>query len=122
MKNVVLFGFGKMGSSILKGWMLKSLNFNFFIAFVISLSLSKANPTKNCFSFIEPIDAKISSVFSNTKDSESEFFFILDKDIFFGLKSATAADKIAISTELKCLWTTSYISFVLITGIVLTEL
>ena len=31
MKNVVLFGFGKMGSSILKGWMLKSLNFNFFV-------------------------------------------------------------------------------------------
>ena len=31
MKNVVLFGFGKMGSSILKGWILKSLNFNFFV-------------------------------------------------------------------------------------------
>ena len=31
MKNVVLFGFGKMGSSIVKGWMLKSLNFNFFV-------------------------------------------------------------------------------------------
>ncbi|MDC3089177.1 pyrroline-5-carboxylate reductase [Alphaproteobacteria bacterium] len=31
MKNVVLFGFGKMGSSILKGWMLKRLNFNFFV-------------------------------------------------------------------------------------------
>ena len=31
MKNVVLFGYGKMGSSIAKGWMLKSLNFNFFI-------------------------------------------------------------------------------------------
>ena len=31
MKNVVLFGFGKMGSSIAKGWMLKSLNFNFFV-------------------------------------------------------------------------------------------
>ena len=31
MKNVVLFGFGKMGSSIVKGWMLKSLDFNFFV-------------------------------------------------------------------------------------------
>ena len=31
MKNVVLFGFGKMGSSIAKGWMLKSLNFNFLV-------------------------------------------------------------------------------------------
>ena len=31
MKNVVLVGYGKMGSSIAKGWMLKSLNFNFFV-------------------------------------------------------------------------------------------
>jgi len=31
MKNVVLFGYGKMGSSIAKGWMLKNLNYNFFI-------------------------------------------------------------------------------------------
>ena len=31
MKNVVLVGYGKMGSSIAQGWMLKSLNFNFFV-------------------------------------------------------------------------------------------
>jgi len=31
MKNVLLFGYGKMGSSIAKGWMLKRLGFNFFI-------------------------------------------------------------------------------------------
>ncbi len=31
MKNVVLFGFGKMGSSIAKGWKRKSLNFKFFV-------------------------------------------------------------------------------------------
>ena len=31
MKNVVLFGFGKMGSSIAKGWTLKKLDFNFFV-------------------------------------------------------------------------------------------
>ena len=31
MKDVVLFGYGKMGSSIAKGWMLQKLNFNFFI-------------------------------------------------------------------------------------------
>ena len=31
MKNVVLFGYGKMGSSIAKGWMLKNLNFNFLV-------------------------------------------------------------------------------------------
>ena len=31
MKDVVLFGYGKMGSSIAKGWMLQKLNFNIFI-------------------------------------------------------------------------------------------
>ena len=31
MKNVVLFGYGKMGSAIAKGWKLKNLNFNFFV-------------------------------------------------------------------------------------------
>ena len=31
MKNVLLFGYGKMGSSIARGWMLEKLNFNFFI-------------------------------------------------------------------------------------------
>ena len=31
MKNVVLFGYGKMGSSIAKGWKLKNLNFNFLV-------------------------------------------------------------------------------------------
>ena len=31
MKNLLLFGYGKMGSSIAKGWMLEKLNFNIFI-------------------------------------------------------------------------------------------
>ena len=31
MKNVLLFGYGKMGSSIARGWILKKLKFNFFI-------------------------------------------------------------------------------------------
>ena len=31
MKDVLLFGYGKMGSSIAKGWMLKELDFNFII-------------------------------------------------------------------------------------------
>ena len=31
MKNIVLFGYGKMGSSIANGWLLKKLNFNFYI-------------------------------------------------------------------------------------------
>ena len=31
MKNVLLFGYGKMGSSIARGWMIKKLNFNIFI-------------------------------------------------------------------------------------------
>ena len=31
MKNVLLFGYGKMGSSIAKGWITEKLNFNFFV-------------------------------------------------------------------------------------------
>ena len=31
MKEVLLFGFGKMGASIAKGWMLKKLNFKVFV-------------------------------------------------------------------------------------------
>ena len=31
MKNVILFGYGKMGSSIAKGWKLSNIDFNFFI-------------------------------------------------------------------------------------------
>ena len=31
MKNVLLFGYGKMGSSIARGWKIKKLNFNVFI-------------------------------------------------------------------------------------------
>ena len=31
MKNVLLFGYGNMGSFIARGWMLKKLNYNFFI-------------------------------------------------------------------------------------------
>ena len=31
MKNVLLFGYGKMGSSIVRGWMLRELDFNIFI-------------------------------------------------------------------------------------------
>ena len=31
MKNVLLFGYGKMGSSIARGWMLKKIYFNVFI-------------------------------------------------------------------------------------------
>ena len=31
MKNIILFGYGKMGSSIAKGWKLEKLNYNIFI-------------------------------------------------------------------------------------------
>ena len=31
MKNVILFGYGKMGSSIAKGWLLKKLDYNFYV-------------------------------------------------------------------------------------------
>ena len=31
IKNVLLFGYGKMGSSIARGWLIKKVDFNFFI-------------------------------------------------------------------------------------------
>ena len=31
MKNVILFGYGKMGSSIAKGWKYQIIDFNIFI-------------------------------------------------------------------------------------------
>ena len=31
MKKILLFGYGKMGSSIARGWIIKKLDFNFFI-------------------------------------------------------------------------------------------
>ena len=36
MKNVILLGYGRMGSSIAKGWRLKKLNFNFFVVEKVS--------------------------------------------------------------------------------------
>ena len=36
MKNVILLGYGKMGSSIVKAWRLKKLNFNFFVVEKVS--------------------------------------------------------------------------------------
>jgi pyrroline-5-carboxylate reductase len=47
MKNIVLFGYGKMGSSIANGWLLKKLNFNFFVIEKESLLREKAK--KNGF-------------------------------------------------------------------------
>ena len=41
MKNVLLFGFGKMGSSIARGWMFKKLDFNIFYQNFPTLSNSK---------------------------------------------------------------------------------
>ena len=65
MKNVLLFGYGKMGSSIARGWTLKELNFNFFIiekepslrkiayndGFKAFESIENLNKTKNFKSF-----------------------------------------------------------------------
>jgi pyrroline-5-carboxylate reductase len=42
MKNIVLFGYGKMGSSIANGWLLKELNFDFFIVEKETLLREKA--------------------------------------------------------------------------------
>ena len=54
MKNVLLFGYGKMGSSIARGWKLKDLKFNFFII-EKELSLRK-NAYNNGFKVFENIE------------------------------------------------------------------
>ena len=60
MKNVILFGYGKMGSSIARGWMLKKLNFKFF---VIERDLSLRNAALEdgfeAFKDIEQISKKL---------------------------------------------------------------
>ena len=64
MKNVFLFGYGKMGSSIARGWNLKELNFNFFII-EKELSLRKI-ATKDGFNVFESIEH-----FNNKKNYKS---------------------------------------------------
>ena len=68
MKNVLLFGYGKMGSSIARGWILKELNFNFFII-EKEASLRKI-ATKDGFKTYENIEH-----INETKNSE--FFDII---------------------------------------------
>jgi len=68
MKNVLLFGYGKMGSSIARGWILKELNFNFFII-EKEASLRKI-ATKDGFKTYENIEN-----INETKNSE--FFDII---------------------------------------------
>ena len=69
MKNIILFGYGKMGSSIAKGWMLKKLNFNFFIIEKVS-SLRKV-ASEDGFETFENINKL------------NEFVEINSGDIFF---------------------------------------
>ena len=68
MKNVLLFGYGKMGSSIARGWIIKELNFNFFII-EKEASLRKI-ATKDGFKTYENIEH-----INETKNSE--FFDII---------------------------------------------
>ena len=50
MKNVILFGYGKMGSSIAKGWQSTNIDFNFFIIETdISLKNKAVNDGFNSF-------------------------------------------------------------------------
>ncbi len=63
MKNVLLFGYGKMGSSIARGWMLKELDFNIFIIEKESSLRKIAN--KNGFKAYENI--KLLSETTNSK-------------------------------------------------------
>ena len=68
MKNVLLFGYGKMGSSIARGWIIKELDFNFFII-EKEASLRKI-ATKDGFKTYENIEH-----INETKNSE--FFDII---------------------------------------------
>ncbi len=54
MKNVILFGYGKMGSSIARGWILKKLKFNFFI--IEKETSLRKNASKDGFKAYENFD------------------------------------------------------------------
>ena len=66
MKNVILLGYGKMGSSIAKAWRLKKLNFNFFVVEKVS-SLRKI-AFEDGFSAYEDLDHLTQFVKVNSGD------------------------------------------------------
>ena len=73
MKEVLLFGYGKMGSSIAKGWKLKELDFNFSIIEKEAALRKIAN--KNGFKAYENID----SFNKNNKPKDLDFIFLAVK-------------------------------------------
>ena len=66
MKNVILLGYGKMGSSIAKAWRLKKLNFNFFVVEKVS-SLRKI-AFEDGFSTYEDLEQLTQFVQVNSED------------------------------------------------------
>ena len=66
MKNVILLGYGKMGSSIAKAWRLKKLNFNFFVVEKVS-SLRKI-ASEDGFSAYEDLEQLTQFVKVNSGD------------------------------------------------------
>ena len=81
MKNVLLFGYGKMGSSIARGWILEKLNFNFFI--IEKESSFRKNAVKDGFKAYENID------FLNKNENLKNF-----KIIFLAVKPQQMTDTV----------------------------
>ena len=94
MKNIILFGYGKMGSSIAKGWMLKKLNFNFFVIEKVS-SLRKVagddgfKAFENINKLNELVEIKSGDIFflavkpQQMKETIDSFFKFNFNDILF---------------------------------------
>ena len=66
MKNVILLGYGKMGSSIAKAWKLKKLNFNYFV--VEKVSGLRKIAFENGFSTYEDLEQLTQFVKVNSGD------------------------------------------------------
>ena len=75
----------------------KFLSFNFFFAFSIGFSVSRANPTRYCLVLFFPRYDNMSIVGTTSIFSSIFFFLILFLLIDLGLKSDTAAADITIS-------------------------
>ena len=66
MKNVIILGYGKMGSSIAKAWKLKKLNFNYFV--VEKVSGLRKIAFENGFSTYEDLEQLTQFVKVNSGD------------------------------------------------------
>jgi pyrroline-5-carboxylate reductase len=94
MNNIILFGYGNMGSSIAKGWMLKKLNFNFSVIEKVSSLRKMANDDgfdsyENITKLNESIDIKAGDIIflavkpQQMKEITESFLTINFKNILF---------------------------------------